>query len=125
MAARERHIERYGLLQSIMASQAHIMPKAQIRGGKLTITIPEEIRDEIDLHDGDEVEVSTEGSRIVLTPKAELAERHPEIDAALAEGLADLRSGRLSPKFATMQEFRAWLKTPEGKNELSISSSIF
>ena len=53
--------------------------------------------------------------RIVLTPKAEPAERHPEIDAALAEGLADLRAGRLSPKFATMQEFRAWLKTPEGK----------
>ena len=91
------------------------MPKAQIRGGKLTITIPEEIGGEIDLHDGDEVEVSTEGSRIVLTPKAELAGRHPGIDAALAEGLADLRAGRLSPKFATMQEFGAWLKTPEGK----------
>jgi AbrB family looped-hinge helix DNA binding protein len=109
------HIEPYGILQSIMASKAHIMPKAQIRGGKLTITIPEEIRDEIDLHDGDEVEVSAEGSRIVLTLKGELAERHPAIDAALAEGLADLRAGRLSPKFATMQEFRAWLKTPEGK----------
>ena len=101
--------------KSIMASKVHIMPKAQIRGGKLTIRIPEEIRDEIDLHDGEEVEVSTEDSRIVLTPKAELAERHPEIDAALAEGLAELRAGRLSPKFATMQEFRAWLKTPEGK----------
>ena len=37
------------------------------------------------MHDGDELEVTSEDGRIVLTP---VAERHPEIDAALAEALA-------------------------------------
>jgi hypothetical protein len=59
--------------------------------------------------------VSTEGSRIVLIPKEELAERHPAIDAALAEALEEVRAGHVSPKFASMEEFKAWLETPEGK----------
>jgi AbrB family looped-hinge helix DNA binding protein len=91
------------------------MPKMHVRGDKLTVTIPAEIRDEIAAHDGDEMEVSTEGDRIVLTPKEEMTERHPAIDAALAEGLADIAAGRVSPAFGSVQEWKAWLKTPEGK----------
>jgi len=91
------------------------MPKVHIRGDKLTVTIPERIRDQIAVHNGEEIEVSTEGSRIVLTPKEELAERHPEIDAAIAEGLGDLRADRVSPAFKSMEEFKAWRKTAEGK----------
>jgi AbrB family looped-hinge helix DNA binding protein len=91
------------------------MPKMRVRGDKLTVTIPAKLRDEIAAHDGDEIDVSAEGDRIILTPKEETAERHPEIDAAVAEGLADVRAGRLSPKFSSMEEFKAWRKTPEGK----------
>jgi len=91
------------------------MPKMHVRGDKLTVTIPAKVREEIAAHDGDEIEVSTEGNRIVLTPKEEMAERHPEIDAALAEALADARAGRVSPKFSSMEEYKAWRKTPKGK----------
>lgn len=92
------------------------MPKVHIRGGKLTVTLPAHIREEVAVHDGDEIEVSADAGRIVLTPKEELAERHPAIDAALAEALDDERAGRLSPGFSSMEEFKAWLKTSEGKN---------
>jgi antitoxin component of MazEF toxin-antitoxin module len=92
------------------------MPKMHVRGDKLTVTIPAEVRAQIAAHDGHEIEVSTEGNRIVLTAKEELAERRPEIDAAVAEGLADVRAGRISPPFKNMNEFEAWLRTDEGKN---------
>lgn len=91
------------------------MPKLHVRGDKLTVTIPADMRKEIAVHDGDEIEVSTEDGRIVLTPQEAAAERHPEIDAALAEALEDERAGRLSPAFKSMKEFEAWLETPEGK----------
>jgi AbrB family looped-hinge helix DNA binding protein len=91
------------------------MSKLHVRGNKLTVTIPADIREEIAAHNGDEIDVRTEDGRIVLIPKEEVAERHPEIDAALAEGLADMRTGRVSPAFKSMVEFEAWLKTPEGK----------
>ena len=91
------------------------MPKLHVRGGKLTVTLPADVRDEIAAHDGDEIEVRIENGRIVLTPKEEVAERHPETDAALAEGLADARAGRLSPAFETAEEIEAWQKTEEYK----------
>lgn len=78
------------------------------------VTLPAKIRQEVGLETGDYVKVEKEGSRIVLTPQA-MVERHPEIDQAIAEGLEDVRAGRLSPKFSSMKEFKAWLKTPEGK----------
>jgi AbrB family looped-hinge helix DNA binding protein len=78
------------------------------------VTIPASIRQEAGLGEGDYVEITCEERRIVLTPKA-IVDRHPAIDAALAEGLTDLRAGRLSPSFENMKEFQAWLKTEEGK----------
>ena len=41
--------------------------------------------------------------------------RHPEIDAALAEGLADIQAGRVSPAFTTAEEIAVWQKTAEYK----------
>ena len=60
------------------------------------------------------VTIEREGDRIVLTPQ-EIAPRHPEIDAAIAEGLGDIRAGRVSPAFESAEEFDAWLETEEGK----------
>ncbi len=47
------------------------MPKLRVRGGKLTVTIPENIREEVAAHDGEEIEVSAEAGRIVLTMAVE------------------------------------------------------
>lgn len=44
------------------------MPKATVRRGKLTIPISDDIREKLDVHEGDELEVTSEGGRIVLTP---------------------------------------------------------
>jgi AbrB family looped-hinge helix DNA binding protein len=95
-----------------MRAKEHTMPKVHVRGDKLTVTIPARIREVVAVRDGDELEVTSEGGRIVLTP---VAERHPEIDAALAEALEDERAGRLSPAFQTSDEIEAWQKTANYK----------
>ena len=89
------------------------MPLARVKQ-KGQVTIPAPIREEIGLSEGDYVETTREDNRIVLTPK-QVVDRHPAVDAALAEGLADINAGRVSPSFRNIAEFRAWLKTPEGK----------
>src|SRR5438067_1358518 len=89
------------------------MPLAKVKQ-KGQVTIPATIREQVGLHEGDYVEVKREGSRIVLIPQ-EIAPRHPEIDAALVEGLADIKAGRVSPAFTTAEEIAAWQKTAEYK----------
>ena len=95
-----------------MPKKERSMPKVRVRRG--TLPIPADIREELGVRDGDELEVSSEGGRIVLTP-TETAGRHPGIDAAIAERLADARAGRVSPPFKDTSEFESWLETPEGK----------
>jgi antitoxin component of MazEF toxin-antitoxin module len=87
-----------------MGSQEHTVAKLRVRGGKLTVTLPEEIRDEIAAHDGDEIDVRTENGRIVLTPTAEQPlpgeiEALDEAEAEFAQGktrrLDDILHGRV------------------------------
>jgi antitoxin component of MazEF toxin-antitoxin module len=47
--------------------------KVKVRGGKLTILLSDEMRGDLDLRDGDEVLVSYEAGRIVVTPTVEEA----------------------------------------------------
>jgi antitoxin component of MazEF toxin-antitoxin module len=47
------------------------MPKATLRRGRLTIPLSADIIEKLDVHDGDELEVTSESGRIVLTPAAE------------------------------------------------------
>ena len=89
------------------------MPLARIKP-KGQVTIPAGIRGEVGLDEGDYVEVTREGSRIVLTPK-QVVDRHPALDAALAEALADERAGRVSPKFRSVEEYEKWRSTAEGR----------
>ncbi len=89
------------------------MPLARVKQ-KGQVTIPAKIRGELGLGEGDYVEISREGSRIVLTPK-DTVDRHPVIDAALVEGLEDVRAGRLSPPFQTAKEIADWQKTEDYK----------
>jgi hypothetical protein len=51
----------------------------------------------------------------VLPHDVSFVPRHPEIDRAIAEGLGDIRAGRVTPAFASTGEYQAWRKTPEGK----------
>ena len=89
------------------------MPLVKVKE-KGQVTLPAKIRQEIGLDTGDYVKIEMEGSRIVLTPQA-IAPRHPDIDAALAEGFAEIRAGWVSPKFESAEAFDAWLETDEGK----------
>ena len=50
-----------------------------------------------------------------MNAETPVEERHPEIDAALAEAFEDERAGRLSPPFQTAEEIEAWQKTDNYK----------
>ena len=89
------------------------MPLVKIKE-KGQLTLPAKMRERLGLGIGDYVEVSEEGNRIVLIPQ-DVAPRHPDIDAALAEALEDERAGRMTPAFGSMAEYRAWRGSPEGK----------
>ena len=78
------------------------------------LTLPAKMRARHGLAIGDYVEVKEEGRRIVLVPQS-VVPRHAAIDAALAEALADVRAGRVSPAFDRAEDFEAWLETDDGK----------
>jgi AbrB family looped-hinge helix DNA binding protein len=63
------------------------MPKAEIRGDRLTVVIPAALREEVGFHNGDDLDVSVEAGRIVLTRAAEepLAGELEALDEAKAE----------------------------------------
>ncbi len=89
------------------------MPLVKIKE-KGQVTLPAKLRERHGLSVGDYVEVIEEGNRIVLIPQ-DVAPRHPEIDAALAEALDDERAGRMTPAFSNMAEFNEWRASPAGK----------
>ena len=66
------------------------MPKVTVRRGKLSI--PADIRERVGVHDGDELEVTSEAGRIVLTPLAE--EPLPGELEALDEAEEEFRRGQ-------------------------------
>ena len=84
------------------------MPLAKVKQ-KGQVTIPQEIRERLELEEGDYLEVTVEDSRIVLTP-TEVVKRHPEIDAAIAEGLADVREVRTYGPFESVEEMTEYFK---------------
>jgi AbrB family looped-hinge helix DNA binding protein len=81
------------------------------------VTLPAKLRARHGLDVGKYLEVREESGRIVLIPQ-DVAPRHPVIDAALEEALADVRAGRVSPPFDSMDDYNAWLRSPEGKKFL-------
>ena len=46
------------------------MPKAHIRNGALTIPLTDEIREKLDVHDGDELEAHVFKGSVSFTPKS-------------------------------------------------------
>ena len=83
------------------------MPLVKIKE-KFQVTIPTALRKAVRLSVGDLLEAEAKGNTIVLKPKA-LVDREA-VDAAIKEGLEDLKAGRVTPKFASIEEFKAYRK---------------
>lgn len=79
------------------------MPLVRIKQ-KFQVTIPAAIRESLHLEEGELLEASMKGSAILLTPKAVV--NRAELEAAIAEGLEDMRKGRVTPPFKNAKEFR-------------------
>lgn len=59
------------------------------------VAIPKKLHDELGLSPGDYLQVELEGDRLILTPKALIEKR-------LAEGLEDIRQGRVHGPFKSV-----------------------
>ena len=90
------------------------MPLTKVKE-KFQVTIPTEIRKTVGLTVGDILEASVKNNVIILKPKA-VVDRHPEIDARLREALEDVKAGRVSKTFHSVEELIADLNsTSKGK----------
>jgi len=78
------------------------MPLVKVKT-KYQVTLPDQLRQQAGLNVGDMLGARVEKGKITLTPKA-------VIDRALAEGLEDIRKGRVSGPFDTVDELLASLK---------------
>jgi bifunctional DNA-binding transcriptional regulator/antitoxin component of YhaV-PrlF toxin-antitoxin module len=85
-------------------------------------TLPAAVRQQAGIKIGDMLEFKVSGRVVTIMPKLPTAddEYTPEqraiVDAQLAEGLEDVRKGRVSPKFDTVDEMPASLKAgPKSK----------
>jgi AbrB family looped-hinge helix DNA binding protein len=74
------------------------------------VVIPKRIHDQLGLAPGDYLEVELEGDRVVLTPKALIEKR-------LADGLDDIRNGRVHGPFRSVPALlRSLRKTKKPKH---------
>jgi AbrB family looped-hinge helix DNA binding protein len=70
---------------------------------KYQVVIPQHVREQIGIAIGDFLEAKVERGQITLTPKS-------MVDRALAEGLEDVRKGRVKGPFKTAEEMLHSLK---------------
>lgn len=70
---------------------------------KFQVVIPQGVREQIGVAVGDILEAKVERGRITLTPKT-------LVDRAIAEGLEDVRKGRVRGPFKTVDEMIDSLK---------------
>ena len=61
------------------------------------VAIPKKLHDRLGLAPGDYLQVELEGDRLILTPKALIEKR-------VAEGIEDIRSGRVRGPFKSVPE---------------------
>ena len=70
---------------------------------KYQVVIPQSVRDQVGVNAGDLFEGTVERGKITLTPKS-------LVDRAIAEGLEDIKRGRVSGPFNTVDEMLASMK---------------
>lgn len=86
-----------------------------VRSRTSAITVPDAVRQRAGFRAGQVLEFKASGGIVTITPKLPTAddytpEQRREVDALLAEGLDDIRKGRVSPVFNTVDEMLASLK---------------
>ena len=78
------------------------MPIVTVKN-KYQVDIPQRVREQIGVAVGDILEAKVERGKITLTPKS-------VVDRAIAEGLEDMRKGRMHGPFKTVEEMIDSLK---------------
>jgi AbrB family looped-hinge helix DNA binding protein len=84
---------------------------------KYQVVIPQSVRDRIEIHVGDLLEARVERGKITYSPKS-------VVDRAIAEGLEDIRKGRVKGPFDTVDEMLASLKGKRGKSAAKKTSRV-
>lgn len=90
------------------------------------VVIPKKIHDRLGLAPGDYLEVELDRGKVVMTPKALVEKRFKRaIEKRLAEGLDDIRHGRVHGPFSSAKELitdlhrRTKKKAPRAKAKTS------
>lgn len=85
------------------------MPISKL-GQRRQVVIPKEICDELGLQEGDFVEVTSTDGKVIIKPKKLVdadeiltPEQKEAIDKSLAEGLEDIKQGKLHGPFSSVQ----------------------
>jgi AbrB family looped-hinge helix DNA binding protein len=84
---------------------------------KYQVVIPRSVRDKIGIHIGDLLEARVERGKVTFSPKS-------VVDRAIAEGLEDIRKGRVRGPFDTVDEMLASLKGKPGKSVARKTSRV-
>jgi AbrB family looped-hinge helix DNA binding protein len=92
------------------------------------LTIPNHMRERIGVAEGDYIQVASCGSKIILEPAQVVTRTAAEelssaqkrqLDARLAEGLADIKAGGVHGPFATAKEASAYIERVVGERRAS------
>lgn len=89
----------------MQSTRTRSIPFARVKQ-KFQVTIPSEVREKARLREGDLVEMVVHGATIILRPKV-MVDRDEEAEAAIEEGLQDVREGRIFGPFASIKKFKA------------------
>lgn len=86
------------------------------------VTIPQEVRDRLDLAEGDQLIVTVEDDRIVLTPTSLIPDDQawfwtPEWQAKEREADEDLARGEPGTVFETGEDFLAFLESAPARGQ--------
>ena len=84
---------------------------------KYQVVIPQSVRVKAGIKIGDLLEARVERGKITFSPKS-------VVDRAIAEGLEDIRKGRVKGPFDTVEEMLASLKGKRGKSGARKTSRI-
>jgi len=91
------------------------MPISKL-GQRRQVVIPKEICDELGLHEGDFVEVTSTEGKVIIKPKKMVdvdevltPAQRAVIDQRLAEAEEDIKAGRVSGLFATVDTLKRHL----------------
>ena len=90
------------------------MPVVKVKT-KYQVTLPSSVRHRVGLKVGDLLEAKVERGRITLTPKA-------VITPGMAEGLDDIKKGRVYGPFTSAEELLRSLHREAGKQKLEARS---